>query len=250
MSIPFSDTTTGTGVIQHIERNLQFSKGAITNDSDLFEYFTAEVNITVDEMFGFLFPLGGAWQLDDINHPKYPIISRDIEIGKRDYTFITDEQSNVVLDIWRVVCADSQGVFKDLKPVDQQTRTNNQMDTNGLIDGRNVQGTPTQYDKTANGIFLDLIPNYNSEKGLKVFINREATRFTVTDTDKKLGFAHLFHEYLAIRPSHEWAWRKGHSNENALDKKRTEMIEAIKKYYGQREKDVKGRLQANVENSY
>jgi hypothetical protein len=258
MSIPFSDTVNRNGVIQLIEKNLGFSPGDISGNADLLADFTADVNLTIDEILGFMFPLGGTWQLDDSNHTDYPIVYANIVLGQRDYTFTTDEQGNYILDIYKVTVADPRGVYRELEAVDQQTLNGANYNTDTLIDGQNSSGIPTRYDKTANGIFLDLIPNYNYTRGLQVFINREASYFTVADTSKRLGFAHLFHEYLALRPSYIYATRKsmpiagGRLKNGAytgLASMVANMKEEIKNYYGSREKDAPAKMRPNVENT-
>ena len=249
MKIPFSNTTLKNGLIQICERNCGFADGGISGDTTLLPQFTADINLAVDEVFGFMFPLGGTWQLDDNNHGDYPFIYTSIVSGRRDYTFDTDEQGNVILDIYRVMAADSTGVFRELQAVDQQSLNSNQEDTNSLIDGQNLTGTPTRYDKTGNSIFLDLIPNYNYSNGLKVFINREAYHFLSTDTTTSVGFAHLFQEYFALAASYRYAYRKLLGNKADLEKEMLKMRQAIMDYYGSREKDAPGRLIANVENT-
>jgi len=248
MSIPYNSTSSKNGIIQLIERNCGFADGGISGNSTLLAQFTGDVNLAVDEILGFMFPRGGAWQLDDSNHTDYPVITTNLVSGQRDYSFTTDEQGNVILDIYRVMVADSSGVFHDLTAKDQQLATNNNSNTDGFVDGRDTTGSPNAYDKTANGIFLDPIPNYSYTNGLKVFINREASYFTPTDTTKKLGFAHLYHEYLALRPSYQYAYRNNLTNAQRLENEMIKMRQAIIEYYGTREKDVKKRFIPNVEN--
>lgn len=197
-----------------------------------------------------MFPLGGTWQLDDTNHTKYPIITTNLVSGQRDYFFTTDQQSNVILDIYKILIADPSGVFQEIYPVDQQTANSYETNVDSLTDGRNQTGTPIRYDKTGNGIFLDPIPSYNSTGGLKIYINREGSYFTTSDTDKKVGFAHLFHEYFIVSPSYKYAYKKGLKNVNSLEKEMIRLRDAIKAYYGKRQKDVKGRVGVSRQNNH
>lgn len=250
MSISFSDTTTKKGIIQLIEKEVFASNyGFITGNTTRLKEWTASVNITHDEILARIFKAGGKWQFDDTNHTDYPIITRNLVSGQRDYTFTTDETGNLILDIHRVMIKDDQGKFKDLTSKDQQTPNNNNSDTTGFVDGQNLGGVPDSYDKTANGIFLDRIPNYNSTGGLKLFINREGSYFTTTDTTKKPGIAGLFHEYYAINPAWKYAVSKGLKNQNGLLNRKLALEQAIDNYYGRRERDVPGKLVANVENT-
>lgn len=239
MSLQYNNTTTKNGIIQLIERNCGFSDGGVSGDTELLAKFTGDVNLAIDQILGFMFPLGGNWQLDDANHTDYPIIFANLVSGQRDYTFNTDGSGNYILDIYRVMVADSSGTYREIKAVDQQEVGS---DTTSFIDGQNSSGTPSRYDKTANGIFLDPIPDYNYTAGLKVFINREASYFTTSDDTKKLGFAHLFHEYLALRPSYQYAYRNGLSNTVALQNEMLRMEQEIKNYFACRTKDEKRRI--------
>lgn len=233
MSKVFSNTTTKDGIIQNIERNCGFNDGDVSGNSTLLAYFTGDVNSSLDKVLSIIFEAGGTWQFDDSNHTDYPIITTNIVSGQRDYSFTTDGSSNLVLQVYKVFRADSQGNFDEIVPVDVQTGA-----PANYTDGNNTGGLPSTYDKTANAIFLDPIPNYNYTAGLKVYINREASYFTTADTTKKPGFAGLFHEYLALRPSYFYCLRNDISRANGLKQEMLEMENAIAEYYKSREKDA------------
>lgn len=194
---------------------------------------TAEVNESLDFIYSTIFSTSGKWQFDDTNHSDYPIISTSLVSGQRDYTFVTDQQGNLILDIYKVMVKDENGTFFEIYPVDQQSDEY----TQGFWSGLNQTGVPSRYDKTANGIFLDAIPSYDSTNGLKIFINREGSYFQTTDTTKKPGFAGLFHEYLALRPAYKYAQTNGLKNEKSLLSDLLTMEGKIKKYYRDRSKD-------------
>lgn len=234
MSIPFNNTTNKNGIIQVIERNLGFDDGYISGNATKLAEFTADVNLAMDKVLSLIFQVGGTWQFDDSNQTDYPIITTNLVSGQRDYSFITDGAGNLILDIYRVLCAYPNGQYYDVIPVDvSEGRA-----PTGYTDGLNVGGTPSTYDKNANGFFLDPIPNYNYTGGLKVYINRESTYFTTSDTTKKPGFAGLFHEYLALRPAYQYAYRKGLDNVGNLEKEMLKMEDAMQEYYKSRARDV------------
>lgn len=245
MSIQFSNTTTKSGIIQQIEKNCGFPDGTISGNTTLMAQFTADVNLALDDVLAIVIPASGTWQYDDSNHTDYPIATTDLVSGQRDYSFTTDETGNLVLDMYRVMVKGQDGIFKDLKPIDQQTS----QDATTFNDGVDSQGTPTRYDKTGNGIFLDLIPNYNSTGGLKIYVNREASYFTVSDTTKKAGFSGLFHEYLVLKPSYNYSRTKNLDNKETLKRDLVEMQLAMKNHYASRQRDVKTRMIANVESN-
>lgn len=219
-----------TQILSLIDRNCKSSTASYSVADK-----TADVNLALDFVLATIFKSGGTWQFDDYNHEDYPIITTNLVAGQRDYPFVTDEQGNLVLKIYRVVMAQPDGTFVDITPVDVQSEDG----VTGFYDGEELRGTPNKYDKTANAIFLDAIPSYNYTNGLKVYINREGSYFTTSDTTKKAGFAGLFHEYLALRPSYQYAYRNSLPNAKLLQTEMLLMEKAIKDYYGSREQDMR-----------
>jgi len=209
----------------------------------------------MDEIFALIFKSGGVWQFDDINHVTYPFIETNLNSGVRDYAFTDDEQGNIILDIYKVMVKDKEGVYQEMNQVDQQAKNNNRVNVDSFSDGQNTAGTPNRYDMTGNGIFLDPIPDYNwrlaneGERGLKVFINREGSYFATTDTVKKAGFSGLFHYLLALMPAYKYA--RIHSLpqvtriEGDIMKMKGELIDS----YGNRSRDITRRLIPNRENN-
>ena len=188
---------------------------------------------------------GGKWQFDDANQTDYPIITTNLVSGQRDYAFTTDESGNIILDIYKVQAKDTAGVYHDLIPVDQQSDT-----LSTMTDGSDTTGTPTHYDKTGNGIFLDLVSSYNYKDGLRVFINREALHFSATgDEDVVFGFTGIYHEYLVLYASYQYARTKGLLNRETFKRDLLEMEEKIKRHAGTRERDVVRKMKFSVENN-
>ncbi len=238
LSIQFNNTTTKAGIVQLIERNLGFDDAQISGDATLLAQFTGDVNLALDKALSLIFEVGGTWQYDDSNHTDYPIITTNIVQGQRDYSFSVDGSSNLILEIYKVMVADSTGIYHEIWPVDvEQSRAPVNYDS-----GQNIQGTPITYDKLGNGIFLDPPANYNYTNGLKVYISREGSYFTTSDTTKKPGIAGLFHEYLAIRPSYTYAFRKSLPQAVALEKEMLKMEAAMMDYYKSRTKDEQKRI--------
>lgn len=251
MSLSFNDTTTRKGLVQIYEKECGFEYGDISGDTDKLKEFAADCNLALDDLFTIGFKASGTWQLDDSNFDNpsgYPIIKADLVSGRRDYLFLADGGGNLILDIYRVLIADSTGRYREILPVDQQTLNNSQSDTNTFIDGQNSTGIPTRYDKTANSIFLDLIPNYNYTDGLKIFINREPSYFTSDDTTKKAGISGNLHRYLALKPAMDYARRKTLASHDRIagEVQKFEQI-IIPETFDRRQKDVKRRMIANVE---
>lgn len=216
--------------------------GNTTTDDYSASDLTTDINLAYDRALSLIFKADGRWQFDDSNHTDYPIITTNLVAGQRDYSFTTDEQGNLILDIYKVMIKDQNEVFVELDPVDQQARDGIENPIASMVSGTDLQGTPDKYDKTANGIFLDLVPSYNSTGGLKIWINREPLYFTTSDTTKKAGFAGIFHEYLVVRPA--WIYATDHNlkNVNALRDEMLLLEQEIVKYYSKRNKDEQLRI--------
>ena len=203
---------------------------------------TADENLAIDRVFDIIFQNSGKWQFDDSNHTDYPFIMTTLVSGQRDYTFTTDEQGNLILDIYKVMIKKgtaSTDYYTEIYPIDQQSDDY----TQGFWSGQNTTGIPNRYDKTANGIFLDCIPNYTVATGLKVFINREGSYFTTSDTTKTPGFAGLFHEYIALYASHLYCKRNSmFALADRYEKDIFIMEDKIANYYSERTRDEKQQI--------
>jgi hypothetical protein len=219
------------------------TNSATWTDADLI----ADVNLAQDEVFAEALKSNG-WNVDDFNQTDYPIIYTNLVAGQRDYTFIYDEQGNLILDIYKVQIMDQGGTYHDIRPVDQQVNTNmnawgtSPVSPTTMTDGQNSTGLPTTYDKTGNGIFLDLIPSYNKTAGLRVFVDREMTYFTTADTTKVSGIDGLCHDYLYLKPAYEYARDNGLENKETLFRDLQIAWKKIQQRYGKREKDVPNRM--------
>jgi hypothetical protein len=208
-----------------------------------------DINLALDKFWSIALQASGIWHFDDSNHTDYPILTTNIYSGQRDYAFTTDENGNIILEIYRVMVAGTDGIFYDLEEVDQNQKNFKSL---SMVDGQNLTGKPTRYNKTSNGIFLDVIPDYDMTNGLKIFIDREASYFTTLDTfytSKKPGFAGIFHEYLALRPSYQYAYRKGFKNAKSLQTEMLIMEDKIEEYYSKRGKDQKPQIIINLRSS-
>lgn len=239
MSIAFSDTTNKDGLIQNIEQCCGFEDGDISGNTTRLAQFTGKINVAQDEVMAEVLKNNG-WNVDDFNHTKDPFITINLASGQRDYHFTTDEEGSLILDVYKVMVKNASGVYVEIDPVDQQSDA-----PSTYWDGNNSTGMPTTYDKTGNGIFLDLIPVTGSvtlSAGLKIFINRESTYFLVSDTTKISGIDGLCHDYLYLKPSYEYARDKGLQNRESLFRDLQVSMAKLKGRYGSRERDVRKKM--------
>lgn len=237
MSIQYSDTSTYRGILQLIERELGFDLATISGNTTKKAQFTADINLAWDRYLHLAFSASGEWQYDDTNHTDYPIIKTNLVASQQSYTFSTDENSNLILDIFKVAILPSatSTLYEEIYPIDQQTKGQ----APDLVSETTATGVPRYYDKTANGIFLWPTPSYSSTSGLKLYINREPSYFTTSDTTKKPGCPGLHHMYFVLKPAHDYARRNSLAIEPALRAEVLKMEAAIEEYFGNRDRDVR-----------
>ena len=213
---------------------LGFPDAYITGDTTRLAQWTGSINLALDKAFHLIFKADGKWQFDDSNHTDYPIITTDSVASQRDYSFTSDENSNLILDVDRVFYrASTSDAYFELEPVDVQADPSAKVV--GFFDGLNTEGTPYRYDKTATGIFLDPIPDTAVTSGIKMYINREGSYFTTSDTTKTPGFAGLYHEFLVLEPAYRYARANRLDAQETLKRDVLELEKKITEYYSRRD---------------
>lgn len=234
MSLQFSDTTGKDGIIQFIEETLGFPDGYISGDTTRLKKWTGSINLAMDKVFHVIFRADGKFNFDDKNHTDNPIIFIDLDSTQKNYSFTADANSNVVLDFHKVMARQSTtSPYYTLTTRDAQSEDDDSSLTNGLT----TTGWPSEYDKTANGINLDTFAPSNVTRGLKIYINREGSYFTTSDTTKTPGFAGLYHEYLILEACYRYARGNGLKNQETLKRDLLEMKADVLDYYSKRSRD-------------
>ena len=225
----FSETTNRTGLIQLLEdlTNTQSS----SSTSYPLAVKTRDINSAFDEYQNYVKRTAGTWQADDTNHTKYPNMKFNLSSTQQDYTFTVDEQGNQVQDIYRVEIKNPSGVWVLLTPYDEF------MEDEAIGYRETLTGTPERYYKTANGIFLDVTPNYSSTLGIRMFYTRSPSYFLTTDTTKAAGIPNGHHRYLANKAAY-WYWMsKDTAKANAFLSECKRMEQDIKGEYADRSRD-------------
>jgi hypothetical protein len=244
MSIQFSNTTTLKGIVQMYEREIGATRGTVSGNTNLLKEFAADANLAIDDYTAIAIQVSGKWKFDDTNHDDYPEMYTDIVAGQRDYTFITDENGNMVLDIYKVYYKDGDS-YKLLENYDADSET----EASSFTNGSGQTGTPSKYDKTANSIRLDVLPIANVTDGLKVSINREGEYFTSTDTTKTPGFPGIHHKYFYLRPAYDYARRNTLTSYPRIEGEMMKLEREIKEYFDRRAKDERMQLNINREST-
>lgn len=232
MSLQFSNTSLNNGIIQEIEKECGFEYGYISGNTALMQEVTSLVNQAMDDYFEIGLTSSGVWQLDDSNQTDYNIIKTNIVSGQRDYAFTTDGSGNLILDIYKVsiLPSSTSSVYVDIDSIDEFNTVGN-----SIVSEASTTGTPYSYSKLANAIFLEPKPNYNATNGIKIFINREATRFTVDNTTKKPGVPGLHHRYFVVKPSLIFAKRNGLTT-------KSDLASEVLSYEGDKDRGLQGKI--------
>lgn len=236
MSIQFNDTATRKGLVQLYEKECGLNFGDVSGNTGKLKDFAADANIAFDDFLWRAIKASGKWQVDDTNHTKDPVIYLDLVSGQRNYSLLLDEQSNMILDVYKVAVLSSSTatLYEEIEPIDEQSDVR----AIDMIAENTAQGVPCLYDKTGNGINLDPPSSYNATRGLKIYINREPSYFTYTDTTKKPGVPGILHEYFVINPAVKYA-RRFLSNDSytKLNNRLKELEVMIDDYFSKRAKD-------------
>jgi hypothetical protein len=244
----FNDTTGKSGLIQLCEKWTNLGDAGISGDTFLLARFTSDINVAYDEILPLIFASDAKWQWDDPNHTKYPIATTDLVSGQPDYTFVSDEQGNSVLEIAKVYVMDPSGVYREMKAVDAET----DVGAADILAQRSTRvGVPTRYDKLGPAIFLDPIPNYAMGSGLRAVFSRTPSYFTSADTTKTPGIP-VSQELLALIPSRDYV--AIHKPENTslltiINSKIAAQKAALSDFLSKRSKDEMPVLRGRVESS-
>lgn len=246
MSKPFNDTGTKLGLIQDCEIKVFGDQGygRISDNSNLLFQFTARINEAQDRFAFLAMSADGKWQWDDSNNTDYPIATRNIVSGQRDYDFALEH-----LEIEKVLIKDASGTWRTL---DRILDAGDELDTETdsyLENNTGNTGTPQAYDKMSNAIFFDRTPDYNSTGGIRIYFKRGPNYFIYSDTTKKPGFASIFHDYLSIRASAMYMLERKIDGAKDMFVLMQAKETDIKEFYSRRNKDERGRLSPRIESN-
>lgn len=243
MAIKFNQTATYDGLVQLYEREIGVDYGFISGNSTRLAEFTASVNLALDRYRNLAIPASGRWELDDTNHGDMPNIYTTLTSGQRDYSLGVDDNSAVVLDVYKVLILPTSTAteYVEVYPVDE-----NSSEFISIVSEGSGVGVPTYYGKRGNSIIFNVTPNYTATRGIKILVNRESHYFLTSDTTATAGYPY-HQEYFYLRPAFEQG-RRGNMSDSQYIKLRDEILKLegddsrrivglIQKAYGRRSKD-------------
>lgn len=227
MSIPFSDTSTNLGGVQQVRSLMRV---------DANQYPTWKIvnsfNNYLDTVTGYAIGADRRFQWDDTNHSKLPIGTTDLTADQKDYSFLTDEQGNAILNLTRIDILDSSGIYRELKVIDQTQIPG------ALDEYLKTAGLPAQYDKIADNI-VRLYPKPIStvSAGLKFYFQRVGSYFAATNTTKAPGVSPLLHRGFVIAAAYDGALTLGLKNLNGLAVEMERENAKMTQYFAERNTD-------------
>lgn len=224
----FKDTSTKLGLIEDCEQLIFGNYGDISNSTERMYDFTARINRAYDKLATLLMSVDGRWQFDDTNYTDLPIGKTTLTSGQQDYAFDVEH-----LDVEKVIALDESGNKYILKPFD----IHDPVASLYLTDVATSGGIPEFYDKKGSSMFLYPTPNYTKALGLQVHYRRKPSYFTYTDTSKVVGVPAIFHRYISLEASLDYAVSKMLPVKNDLNARVKEMEETIKDWYSKRSRD-------------
>lgn len=235
--MPFSETSTKTGLIQDCEQRLFGNYGEISGNPNKLYEFTARLNRSLDKAVTKILGIDGKWQFDDSNYTDIPIGTTSLVSGQDDYTLNVSH-----LEILGVSILDSDGNVKVLDPIDELDR-----EMKEKLEATTTTGTPTHYDKKGSSVILFPTPDYSRASGLTVRFQRGPSYFVYTDTTKVPGFASVFHPYISLDTCLSYGIDKQHPQVANWAASLADMEAEMKAFFGRRAKDEKRTLTPRVE---
>ena len=212
----------------------------------------ANVNRWYDKAVSILLESDGRWQWDDTNWSDYPVGTTTLVDGRQDYEVFAaaPASGSDYLRIMRVEVMDINGDYNLLTPLDQSDITDRSMpgySTTAPV----AEGMPRYYDKLGPSLFLYPVPATGSvtmTAGLKVFYQRSPSYFVSGDTTKIPGFPSIFHRYLSLGASLDYAVKKQLPQKEDLKQQLAVMEESLKTFLTHRNKDERLGLTARTGN--
>lgn len=204
----FSDTTNNTGIVEQ-------SRSMMRVDATQWPTYRIvnSVNNYLDTVTGYAIGADRRFQWDDTNHTKLPIGTTNLVASQSDYSFLTDEQNNPIINLTRIDVLDSDGNYRKLIPLDE-------------------------YDKIADNIIrLYPTPATSVTAGLKFYFQRTASYFVATDTTKSPGVSPLLHRGFVIQAAYDGAMTLGLQNLQPLSVEVQREEEKMKQYFAIRNTD-------------
>lgn len=231
MSLVFSQTVSPyNGVVQRAEVMVygEDGLGRISGNTIQLGLWTTRFNNALDKIHERILQKSGYQrQSDDSNHTDFNTIYTDLVSGQDNYTFTTDENGNLILDLYRPYAKTSTGYYQPLELADELS------DPDFYSESGITGDVPYKYaKKTDTAILVRPTPNANVTNGLKFEISREPSHFITTDTTKKPGFRATLHELIPVYAVLEYGEDNALTNAQFIERRAQRLEMALDKACG------------------
>jgi len=221
----FSDTTNLTGILERTRAMARV---------DATQWPTSRVVNSCNDWLNKIFTKGKnldvRFQLDDTNHTALPEGTENLVANQSDYSFLTDQQGNRITNLTRIDILDSDGLYRQLKPIDQA-----ELRGVALDEWNKTNNKPIYYDKIADNIIrLYPTPATSVTNGLKYYFQRAPSYFAATDTTKQPGVADDLHRGFVVASAYDAALTLGLANLQALSVELEKEEQKIDDYFASR----------------
>ena len=224
----FSDTSNNTGILQRARKMARV-------DSTQWETFNVvnSCNDWLNKIFTYGKINDKKFQLDDTNHTKLPIGTTNLVSGQSDYSFLTDEQGNRITNLTRIDIMDSDGLYRQLRDIDQAELRGIALDEFMKTDDK-----PLYYDKIADNVIrLYPTPATSVTNGIKFYFQRTPSYFVAADTTKQPGVSDDLHRGFVVASAYDAAMTLGLANLQALSVELQKEEQKLEDYFSSRETD-------------
>jgi len=223
-----------------------FGTSATLNTAFSVDDRTRRINQRANRAVSIIFKNDRRWKYDDFNHDDMNIFYGTLVEGQQDYEISGAD----FLTIEEVAVKESNGKCQILTPVIREGSTSQRLQS--LEDGDS--GMPREYEKHGNSILMYPKPSLSvltALKGLMVRGKRMPSPFTATDTITEPGFNPLYHDYLSIGASSDYAVANGMSTKVAQLQPELLRLEAdIADDYADRARDDKPKMTVEGSDEY
>lgn len=246
----FNDTSTLQGLIQECEFNTGLGDTGISGDATMLAHFVRLINGRYHQVITMILDSQDDWDFDDNTITStYPIATRPLVAGQRDYTFPQASSSWQLIGREGGAAASSAAINPlKIKRIDITYDGTNyyraeafDAQASGLGLGNDTI-TDQRFDKTApkvdvrdNAAWIYPLANASDVSAgakIRVEFQREPTEFTAASTTAEPGIDEAWHRMIAIGASWDFARAKGLAAEKSLAAQYLEYEQRLRRYYG------------------
>jgi hypothetical protein len=228
----FNDTTNNAGICQDVWNLTGTDSTSLTTST-----IARIANKVIRELALLAWQVSTNWKFDDSNQSTHSIATISLVDNQEDYALPT-----TVFDIERAEIIDVNGnatklIFLPEKNVDI-----------AISELYKTKGKPVYYILRGQSIFLKPAPNTNMVSSLKLYLSRDISEFSASDTTKEPGFPSILHPIIPIMISLEVAGINGLPQLNYIKMKADEWRAYFVDYFTARGQENKLNLMPKINN--